>query len=128
MDISSLNSAYTDAYASLANTQSTKQLESSLTTGASTASSEEELLDVCKQFESYFLEQVYKAMWKTVPQSEYSSNSTATLMDLQKDQMIQKMAESSTEQNGLGLAQTLFEQMKNNYGLSDTISSAQSDV
>jgi flagellar protein FlgJ len=120
MDISGLTSAYTDTFSSLANTQSAKQLQSKLTSGASPSATEEELMDVCKQFESYFLEQVYKAMWKTVPQTEYSSNATATLMELQQDQMIQTMAETSTEQNGLGLAQTLFEQMRQNYGLTDT--------
>jgi flagellar protein FlgJ len=120
MDISGLTSAYTDTISSLANTQSAKQLQSKLTAGATPSATEEELMDVCKQFESYFLEQVYKAMWKTVPQTEYSSNATATLMELQQDQMIQTMAETSTQQNGLGLAQTLFEQMRQNYGLTDT--------
>jgi flagellar protein FlgJ len=120
MDISGLTSAYTDTFSSLANTQSAKQLQLKLNAGASPSATDEELMDVCKQFESYFLEQVYKAMWKTVPQTEYSSNATATLMELQQDQMIQTMAETSTEQNGLGLAQTLFEQMRQNYGLSDT--------
>jgi flagellar protein FlgJ len=120
MDISGLTSTYTDAFSSLANTQAANQLQSKLTSGADPSATEEELMDVCKQFESYFLEQVYKAMWKTVPQTEYSSNATATIMELQQDQMIQTMAETSTQQNGLGLAQTLFEQMRQNYGLTDT--------
>jgi flagellar protein FlgJ len=120
MDISGLTSAYTDTFSSLADSQAAKQLQNKLAAGATPSASEEELMDVCKQFESYFLEQVYKAMWKTVPQTEYSSNATATLMELQQEQMIQTMAETSTEQNGLGLAQTLFEQMRHNYGLPDT--------
>ena len=65
-------------------------------------------------------EQMYKGMWKTIPQSEESSNSTSTLMDYYKDKMIQGMAEQTTEQSGLGLAQMLYEQMKRNYGL-DTV-------
>jgi flagellar protein FlgJ len=120
MDISGLTSTYTEAFSSLANSQSATQLQSKLTSGADPSATEEELMDVCKQFESYFLEQVYKAMWKTVPQTEYSSNATATIMELQQEQMIQTMAETSTSQNGLGLAQSLFEQMRQNYGLTDT--------
>lgn len=41
-------------------------------------------------------------------------------MDYYKDKMIQGMAEQTTEQSGLGLAQMLYEQMKRNYGL-DTV-------
>ena len=81
---------------------------------------DDELLNACKQFEAYFVEQMYKGMWKTIPQSEESSNSTSTLMDYYKDKMIQGMAEQTTEQSGLGLAQMLYEQMKRNYGL-DTV-------
>lgn len=76
---------------------------------------EDELMDACKQFEAYFLEQVFKEMVKTIPKSEESSNST--LVDYFKDNMIQELAAESTETNSLGLAQTLYEQMKVTYGL-----------
>jgi flagellar protein FlgJ len=114
MDISALTTVYADAAKQLTDSTKAQQLKNNLQGKSAT---DDELMDVCKQFESYFLEQVYKAMWKTVPQSEVSSQSTQTLMDFQKDQMIQAMAEQSTEQNGLGLAQTLYEQMKNNVSL-----------
>ena len=39
------------------------------------------------------------------------------MLDYFKDEMIQKVAEDSTEQNSLGLAQMLYEQMKRNYGV-----------
>ena len=74
-------------------------------------------MDVCKQFEAYFLEQCFKEMTKTVGTEEFSSSSTSTLMDYYKDNLIQKIASDSTEQNSLGLAQMLYEQMKRNYNL-----------
>ena len=74
-------------------------------------------MDVCKQFEAYFLEQCFKEMSKTVGQEEFSSSSTSTLMDYYKDNLIQKLATDSTEQNSLGLAQMLYEQMKRNTSL-----------
>ena len=40
-------------------------------------------------------------------------------MDYYKDQMIQGMAEETSKQSGLGLAQMLYEQMKRNYGITD---------
>ena len=77
----------------------------------------EELMDACKQFESYFLEQMFKQMWATVPESELSSGSSNALVDYYKDEMTRTLAEQSTEQNSLGLAQMLYEQMKRNYDL-----------
>lgn len=78
---------------------------------------DEELMKACKTFESYFLEQCFKEMMKTVKTDEYSSGSTSTLVDFYKDEMVKTIAEQSTEKEGLGLAQMLYEQMKRNYDL-----------
>ena len=62
-------------------------------------------MDACKQFEAYFIEQMYKGMMKTIPTNENNSNYTATMMDYYKDQMVQAVAEETTDQNGgFGLA------------------------
>ena len=65
MDISNLSSAYNDLYASASNT-STSKLENQLKSDYSKAT-DDELMDACKQFEAYFLEQVFKGMEKTIP-------------------------------------------------------------
>ena len=100
-----------------ANNASASKLEGQLKTGYENAT-DEELMDACKQFEAYFVEQMYKGMMKTIPENEEgTSHYTSTVMDLYKDRMVQSMAEETTNQNGgLGLAQMLFEQMKRNYG------------
>lgn len=117
MDIGSISSMYSDIYASASN-QTASKLENELSTDYSSASTDE-LMDACKQFEAYFLEQMFKEMMKTIPESESSSSSTSTMMDYYKDQMIQTIASDSTEQNSLGLAQMLYEQMKRNYGITE---------
>lgn len=115
MDISNITSNYNDIYAS-ASSQSASKLEGQLKSDY-TSATDEELMDACKQFEAYFLEQMFKQMLKTIPESEESSGSTSSLVDYYKDQMVQNIAADSTEQNSLGLAQTLYEQMKRNYGI-----------
>lgn len=119
MDISGLTSAYTDYLTNQASSSSVDALKDKLTTDYSTAT-DDELLDACKQFEAYFLEQVFKGMQKTIPESEYSSSSTSTLVDYYKDSMIQELAAQSTETNSIGLAQTMYEQMKRNYQVNIT--------
>lgn len=114
MDISGL-SAYTDLYQTQVS-QSTSKLESELETDYTQATNDE-LMDACKEFEAYFVEQMFKEMMKTIPESETTSSYTSNLMDYYKDSMVQEIASDSTEQNSLGLAQMLYEQMKRNYGL-----------
>ena len=92
------------------------KLEEALNSDLSKAT-EEELMGVCKEFEAYFTEQMFKAMQKMIPESESVSSSTRQLQDYYKEQMIQSYAEQSAQGEGLGLAQMLYEQMKRNYGL-----------
>lgn len=96
------------------NTTATK-LEEQLKTGYNKAS-DEELMNACKQFEAYFLEQMFKAMQKTIPNysTEGMTGSSNSLMDYYKEQMIQQVAADTTEHSSLGLAQMLYEQMKRN--------------
>lgn len=117
MDFSNIASMYSDKYTTAAN-QTANQLQDKLTGADYSKASEAELMDACKQFEAYFVEQMYKGMMKTIPENEEgTSHYTSTVMDLYKDRMVQSMAEETTNQNGgLGLAQMLFEQMKRNYG------------
>lgn len=115
MDISSITSMYSNIYADASN-QTASKLENQLKTDYSQAD-DEELMDACKQFEAYFLEQMFKEMMDTIPESESTSGSTSSMVDFYKDQMIQNIASESVEQNSLGLAQMLYEQMKRNYDL-----------
>ena len=114
LDFSDITSMYSDVYASAAN-QTANKLKDQL--GNIEQATEAELLDACKQFEAYFIEQIYKGMMKTVPQSDSTSNYTSMITDYYKDRMLQSVAEQTTERNSVGLAQMLFEQMKRNYGL-----------
>lgn len=119
-DMSNITGMYSDVYANAAN-QSASKLKDKLKGTDYSKATDDELMNACKQFEAYFVEQLYKGMMKTIPQSENTSNYTSTLTDFYKDQMIQSVAEQTTEQSGLGLAKMLYEQMKRNYGL-DTAS------
>lgn len=116
MDITNI-SQYTD-YIQSQNTSATKLKENIGTTDYAKAT-EDELLDACKQFEAYFLEQVFKEMQKTVDcfKTDEASASSNAMVDYFKDGAVQELAATSTETQGLGLAQMLYEQMKRNYGL-----------
>lgn len=73
---------------------------------------DEELMDACKSFESYMLEQVFKSMESTVPKSEEEENNP--YLSQFGDMLYEKVAEDATKNNSFGLAQMLYESMKRN--------------
>lgn len=116
MDISGLSSTYTEYLNQQTESITSKKMQDTVSKDYAKAS-DEELLDVCKQFEAYFMEQVFKQMEKTIIKDEASSGQTSALVDYFKDTALQELTKTSTETQGLGIAQMLYEQMKRNYGL-----------
>ena len=87
--------------------------------GVHSSDSADKLKEVCREFESYFLEQMYKEMFKTIGSDEDGDSSMSSLVDYFKDGALQKIAAQTTEQTGGPLAQQLYEQMTRNYGITD---------
>lgn len=135
-NLSGLNSLYTD---STTYSSKTSSLENTLNnTDLSTADSDK-LMSVCKDFEEYFVEQMVKSMVKMASVDGSSdADDYSSLFGLSSDsddsylssmssyygsQMVTKLTESlcdDTNGNGIGLAKTLYEQMKRNYNIQDT--------
>jgi len=87
-----------------------KKLESTLKDKNTDKMQDEELMEACKSFESYFVEQVIKAMRKTIPNNEEEND----YMNYFGDMLYQKYSENITESGELGIAQMLYESMKRN--------------
>ena len=82
-------------------------------------SSDDELWAACKGFESYFLEQIFKEMQKSVDalKPEKADDSTSTLVDFFKDQTLQDVCATSVDKQSNGFAQMLYENLKRNYDI-----------
>ena len=70
---------------------------------------DEELMQVCKEFETYMIEQVIKSMKSTIGDDEESSTSYE---DMFGDNLVNSYADAISDQGELGLAQMLYESMK----------------
>ena len=113
MDISSL---YTDMYSTQIKNAESGQYKNKVSSKDYSKASDEELMEVCKDFESYFVEQILKQAMETFTQGdESSSGAMSTLQSYNKDNLIKEYASTITENQNLGLAKTLYEQMKRNY-------------
>ncbi|MBO6208559.1 MAG: hypothetical protein J6O73_16755 [Lachnospiraceae bacterium] len=103
----------TDYTASMASAQNAQKLSSN----AQAAKTDEEMLDACKEFETYLWEQVIKSMKSA--SEVFSDGEKSPQVDYFMDTAITKTAEQMTEQS-LGsnsLAMQMYEQMKRNSGL-----------
>ena len=131
MDYStSISTSYADTY-----DKTSSDLTDKINGTDFSKASDDELMSVCKDFESYFVEQMLKSMEKMAKIDSDDDSSTSlfnsmasiggesdsamsTLGSYFGDEMIKKYAELFTESDngkGLGIAQTLYQQMKRNY-------------
>ena len=130
--MTSVNTSYADTY-----DKTSSQLSDKINNTDFSKASDDELMSVCKDFESYFVEQMLKSMEKMakIDSDDDDSSGTSlfnsmasiggssdsamsTLGSYFGDEMIKNYADIFTESNngsGLGIAQTLYEQMKRNY-------------
>lgn len=97
--------------ASSAATARTNKLSASLDSIDKGAATDEELMEACKDFESYLVEQVIKSAKKAMLQDEESEGE---YMKYFGDHLTQSYAEMITETGDLGIAQMLYESMKRN--------------
>lgn len=97
----------------IANAQVDKLKNNLNATGQNKSATDEELMDACKQFEAYFLEQIFKQMYKSVEAiNGESSDPQASLVSYFRDSTISDIASSSVDTQSNGLAQMLYESMK----------------
>lgn len=80
--------------------------------GLSTESAtDEEMMEVCKEFEAYLVEKVFDQMKDALTDSEEEESDYLNYFG---DMMYQEYAKAITENGELGLAQQLYESMKRN--------------
>ena len=131
-----VNTSYADTY-----DKTSSQISDKITNTDFSKASDDELMSVCKDFESYFVEQMLKSMEKMAKiDADDDDNSSTSLFNSMAsiggesdsamstlgsyfgDEMIKNYAELFTETNsgsGLGIAQTLYQQMKRNYSVDE---------
>ena len=102
-------------YSAVINQTGTKDLENNLANMNKTDASDAEMMEACKEFEAYMVEQIYKSMEKTIIKADEEENEYESYFG---DMRIQQYAKQVVAQGNLGLAQQLYESMKRNQGTS----------
>ena len=104
------DSLYTSSLIHTNKSSKSTQIENTLNKDLSNAT-DEELLESCKSFETYLVEQVVKQVKKSMTSSEEDEN---TYLSYFGDTLYEEVAEQITESGQLGIANQLFEAMKRN--------------
>ena len=117
MDVSGIPSMLNQTTAQNdAATAKTDSLKNSVN-GLSSNSTDEELMEVLKDFESYFLEQMIKKMKDTFTDEDEESSVASQYKDVFMDYAIEEVADRLLDEVGGSMTQQLFEQMKRNYNI-----------
>lgn len=87
------------------------KLSSSLNNIEKGVATDEELMEACKEFETYLVEQVIKSTRSAMLEDE---DSEGDYMKMFGDKLNQSYAEMISETANLGIAQMLYESMKRN--------------
>lgn len=103
----------TEYYKSIMDTLSSTKTGDSLSDSLGRVSEEmpdAELMEACRSFESYFVEQMFKGMEKTVMKDEEKQEND--YLTYFKDTLYQSYAESAVKREDFGIAKLLYESMK----------------
>ncbi len=90
-----------------------------LTSAIEGASSEDEMMSACEEFEVYLLQKMFQSMEETTKIfSDEEEEEGGEYVDMFNDRMYQSIAENMVHSGqGLGIAKTLYESMARNAGL-----------
>ena len=119
MDLTGLSASALTEYASNEALNATGNAVKSKLQGVSSKTSDDELMEACKSFEAYFLEQIFKEMQKSVDslKPEGGDKSTQTLVDYFRNETMQEICATSVDKQSNGFAQMLYENLKRNYDI-----------
>lgn len=101
------NSLFSGSINELSSQEQVQKLSGDISSVNPKEATDEELMSACKSFESYFLEQVFKEMKKTVHSTEDEND----YMKVFGDNLIQQYAQNATESGQIGLAKQLYDAM-----------------
>ncbi len=109
----SINGVSGTDYSAIINQNQTTNVENAINNAGKDNVTNDEMMEACKEFEAYMIEQIYKSMEKTIIKADEEENEYKEYFG---DMQIQEYAKSAVEQGGFGLANQLYEAMINNQG------------
>lgn len=109
MDINSINGNLSNFIAESTAAKSETDQFQKLLEEAQASENDTELKEACKEFESYFVKQMYSVMRNTVPEGTLTEKSHGR--EIFEDMLDEEYAEQASEGRGVGIADMLYRQL-----------------
>ena len=118
MAVSGIGDTYLTNYSATAS----DAISERLTNNVQQAETDEEMLDACKQFEAYMVQQMFKTMEESAKVfSDDEEDDSSDYVNMFQDNYLSTIAEQMVNSGqGLGIAEQLYESMQNNSVAVDT--------
>lgn len=118
MAVNGIGDTYLTNYSTTAN----DAISERLTSNVQQAETDEEMLDACKQFEAYMIQQMFKTMEESAKVfSDEEDDDSSDYVNMFQDNYLSTIAEQMVNSGqGMGIAEQLYESMKNNSVATDT--------
>ena len=118
MAVNGIGDTYLTNYSTTAN----DAISERLTSNVQQAETDEEMLDACKQFEAYMIQQMFKTMEESAKVfSDEEDDDSSDYVNMFQDNYLSTIAEQVVNSGeGMGIAEQLYESMKNNSVATDT--------
>ena len=118
MAVNGIGDTYLTNYSTTAN----DAISERLTSNVQQAETDEEMLDACKQFEAYMIQQMFKTMEESAKVfSDEEDDDSSDYVNMFQDNYLSTIAEQMVNSGqGLGIAEQLYESMQNNSVAVDT--------
>lgn len=113
MAIGGIGDTYLTNYSTTANDAISERLSNQV----QAAESDEQMLDACKQFEAYLIQQMFKSMEESAKVFSDDDKDSTDYVNMFQDNYLSTIAEQMVNSGqGLGIAEQLYESMQNNSG------------
>lgn len=120
LSVNDLNSSLMSSSIS-ADTLSGMASAGKLTNSIEGAQTDDEMMSACKDFEVYLLQKMFQTMEETAKVFSDDEDEGGEYVEMFNDHMYEAIAENMVESgSGLGIAQTLYESMARNAGITTT--------
>lgn len=117
MAINGIGDTYLTNYSTTANDAISEKLSKQV----QSAESDEQMLDACKQFEAYLIQQMFKSMEESAKVFSDEEDDSTDYVNMYEDNYLSTIAEQMVNSGqGMGIAEQLYESMKYNAGSAAT--------
>lgn len=115
MEIKGIGNDIVSAYSDIGSSEATQDEFKRVFDEALASKDDVELKQACESFESYYVQQLFKSMRKTIPESDFLNSGNEK--EIYTDMLDEEYSKVISKSHGYGIADALYKQLSKKTGL-----------